>query len=237
MRFNLPEFAGFFMTEIPRREPITSINYFNPIENLALSLGFKNLPEFGRFLENSWLVVDVGSGYDGLALGALFYDINAKVVSVNPDRQSDSFAKGRLSTSLQWINSHFSPEELQSLGQQLPGILQAHFQIIDSQATKDMADNLSLPDTSAGAIIDSFAASYYMLEEEFKGRFEKTIGEYLRVLKPGGEVLIADPSMFNSQGDWKLKVIQELGIDYQTIKLKKDNGIEVEWGIRFVKAD
>lgn len=184
-------------------QPENAICTLRTIELLAIDLGFRSPDELFAYIEGND-ILDVGSGYGGLAIDALLRKTQAPVISVNPVLLYDSFEEFQ-------INQIATRRDLFK-GFDLPAIEIARRQA-NSLTYPFFAHNLRFPDHTFGRVLDTFAVFYYA---NFQDRlaFESSIDEMLRVCKKGGTIRVADPLFKYGEAvpNWKEEILIQKGV-------------------------
>ena len=195
---------------------------FRPLSVIAKDLGFVGKDDLLNFIGKQERVVDLGSGYDGLALGCLMEGVNTLIISVNPRRKLPNFKEGRLKTIMAKLDNKHPQEFIEKL-----------LEKVDILATAEYAENLaSLPSNSVDLVIDNQAISYYLHDDPMAAAptWRAYLDESLRVLRPEGIMLIGDHTMFRALRTvlkpWRIAVLSGLeNVRYEIIP--KDLGVKL----------
>lgn len=156
------------------------------------------------------VILDLGSGYNGLAIDAILRHINCQIFSVNPhfsDLDFEFLQKESLSACHRKVFPEFDNLDLENarvLSMKNSLALYAH--------------NLSnFPAGKFDLIIDHYAVFGYFQDRQEYPEFLKTIHEEKRVLKPGAPSYIADFLPYGQNSlfrEWKEEILKEEKIPY-----------------------
>lgn len=220
------------------------------IDKYAEWLGFIDTRRFGEYI-NGKEICDLGSGFDGFAFDCLLRKIDCEVTSVNPRRTLEQFNASRLkkypidqNRGLLGIGRNLYTDEMESL-----------FGEIDKRAVAMFAhDLMGLEDGSFDLVLDLNAVFLYV-EEEFEPVLQQSIGEMLRILRPGGRMRVCDADMILRPGGrlldcyvdmvkgpeisqncrWKMKLLDDMGLNYKLFDKKIGSGKGSGIGFEIVK--
>jgi len=162
------------------------------------------------------VVGDVGSGIGGLAKTAYVEGIDATVRSINPhftEPEFKRFEEENTADSLRRDYPGLSDEAIEGA--------QAYH---DTHLATDFAHDLSFDDETFDLLTDVVAVNAYALEDK-EALYARTMSEMLRVLKPGGKILIVDGyrtaigvrDEVTGEPMFKEKVLQEMGVRYTSV--------------------
>jgi len=211
-------------SELPRRidlfeeAPITLETFARSIETVgsmskyATCLGFHSVLELAAFLEGK-TVLDISSGYDGLAIEIILNGINCNLIANNPGRRKRSFPRDR------WKNIYHD-DDFQNYPSDLIG---KAAQLVDITATSHYGQSLPFGSNSFDVVLDVNGLFYYSQSEEVSQLYKAALQMY-RVTRPGGHILVGDRFFFEDEGRnplWKKELIEELNIPYYPLPLDK----------------
>ncbi len=181
------------------------------IKSYSSSLGFKSESQFVNFISEK-AVCDVGAGYGGFAIECFLRGIPVKVTSVNPRIENSQFKMDQ-SNYFKWLRKFHSNEDIQRA-----------IEYFKTNAFPQLAHELIFPDNSYDVVLDIDAITLYAIENDIPGRigrslYKKSIEQMVRILKPGGHLLIGDPLKANlpEKFNWPEQVFKELGLQYSKI--------------------
>lgn len=170
------------------------------------------------------VVADLGSGYGGLAKSAKAENIPTTIYSINPRlafAEIKRVEEGVTRLELKRRYPNITEEEIQAAQRY-------HDEHLSTNFAHDLTD---FADNSFDLIVDNVAVHAYMPEES-EELYERTIQELLRVLKPGGRILVRDgfESPIGAPSDegglvMKERVLQRLGISYRPMKTPEDDPV------------
>lgn len=174
-------------------------------------------PSFGLTSEqmiqllNGKTVLDLGSGYNGLAIDVILRKLNCQVLSVNPhvtDPDFEFLQKEKLNCPARInIFSDFDPQKIE----------QARQASIDNTFALFAHDLKYFPNAEFDLIIDHLAIfAYYENQDEYP-EFLQTIAEEKRVLKPSAPTLIADNDVYFQKlryRNWKENILRAENIPF-----------------------
>jgi SAM-dependent methyltransferase len=171
-------------------------------------------------------VGDVGSGLGGLAKSVAAEHINATIWSINPHLVDPKYKydEEQATAAMLWNRYHTLDQS------EVARIQQLH----DSHLSTAFAHGLNFHDETFDMLIDSSAVSANLTEGQ-ELLYEQSIREMMRVLKPGGMIVIIDnmPSAvgdsdpFTGEVRFKEKTLQKLDIPYSPIYDKRRSGAAV----------
>ncbi len=182
------------------------LNYsISNLTRIADDLGFDGKNQFINYL-NGKVVIDCGSGFNGLAIDALLHGVNTQIVSVTPAMQDHLFIPVQekvVRSSKESLFPDFSDNDIELARRKS---LEGSYPFL--------AHELLFEDDAFDAVIDNYASSFYT---SFRNRqvYGHIVVEQMRVLKKGGELRIGDREMASEwNGDpphWRAQIIRELG--------------------------
>lgn len=181
------------------------------------------------------VVGDMGSGRGGLAKTAFAEEIPTTIWSVNPTlvipKQKQWEEQGTNITLLEQY-PHLTPDQLVAA--------QTYH---DTFSSTNFAHGLTdFHDEFFDLLVDSRAVHAHM-PEEYDVLYEATIREMLRVLRPGGEIIVRDTNFSLTseekpqprQVGMKERVLQRLGVQYTPIWKDSVDGNRVSLGAIITK--
>ncbi len=204
---------------------------FSGIMDYAYGLGYSSREAFVQAIKGK-KILDLGSGLGGLAKDTFFQQVDCQVISLNP----------RLATDMRRDEKEATKEYVEEMVPEMPSlrrlinklrgmpeedylkeIQKAH----DQRAVAGFAHSLPFQDNSFDLIFDKEAISKYATSQDYdfvdkstpeeKELFRKSLREMIRVLKPGGKIRIGDIFGYGSSEDWKQRILDELGLDYEIL--------------------
>jgi SAM-dependent methyltransferase len=170
--------------------------------------GFEDIREAIR----GKVVGDVGSGLGGLAKSAVVEGIPAVVYSINPHLSRDEYKENE-----EYATGQLKVQYPDLSDEQLAAAQSAHDERLSTNFAYDLHD---FPDGMFDLLIDHFAVSFYALD--YCSRlYEASILEMLRVVRPGGSILVRDgtPSAVGQPESFKEQVLQKLGVRYESVRV------------------
>lgn len=169
------------------------------------------------------VVADIGSGLGGIAKTACVEEIDTTVYSINPHLALEEFKQTEEETTAETLKSIYpavTAEQIQAA--------QAYH---DSHLVTDFAHNLkSLEDDVFDVEFDIHAVNANM-PSGFEALYEQTIREMLRVLKPGGRIIIFDAGREalgyrdSDEGGplFKERVLKKMGVSFEPVYKNKNS--------------
>ncbi|MCX6816337.1 MAG: hypothetical protein NTZ93_00455 [Candidatus Beckwithbacteria bacterium] len=195
----------------------------HPLDNfktfyfIALDLGFADEEELIQYLQNK-KVLDVGSGFNGLAIGSILKGVSTDIISVTPRKRDPNFQvyMRKLLESEDEYRVYSREEKDKAIKESM-------------QKTYFMfAHDLSFfKDESFDVVIDNAASFYYARNDEVL-LLRQGLREELRVLRQGGTIRVGD---FNTYGynppSWREGVLIDEGVNYSVFKNPHTSGVEI----------
>ncbi len=178
-------------------------------EMYAHSLGFKSIDELGKWLEEKKRVIDLGSGYGGLAFSAAKQGVSSEIISINPrlarnTRIYEITQQNRIVEELGYPINGKTKEGEYILNEADRKEYKALKGTHDKTAVAASWSDLSIfPDRFVGGIICSNSFLYYTSRFNLDS-YDRSLREISRVLAHGGEVRITpliDPASNRNIGD------------------------------------
>jgi len=179
---------------------------------------------------------DIGSGYGGIAQTAYHEGIDTVITSVNPNSRSSA---GRRSISedsplfLRWAYPDITDEEIAAA-------IEHHNLRVSTKFAHELSDEF--PAGRFERLIDIVAVHGHM-PEGFDELYELTVEQMLRVLGPGGDILVVDgfPTAVGNRSEqtgeigMKEKVLRRMGVNYEPIIKDPDSEFKPAVGVRIFK--
>ncbi len=173
--------------------------------------GFVNAESLLRTI-NGKGVIDVGSGFDGFAISAAIARSRARILSVNPRRALPGFNDERLVTLAGFQHS---------LGMPLEQIILEILPKVDRLSSASYAHDMSDIETEcAEFLFDVIAVNFYAnLSGDSIYAYGTAMGEYARVLMPGGHAYIVDSSAYFgcNRDSFKQTILEGAGFQLEEV--------------------
>jgi len=200
------------------------------ISMYSKGLGFESKEQLIELIEGK-RVADAGSGFDGFALDAILQGIDTTIIPINPARENVGFVEDRRNAIEMWRDLYYSNYSSDAIDNALIKV--------DQNAVTAFAHDLSaIPNNEVDIVTDNLAVFHYS-KPEFRDAYEQSIKEMLRILKPGGKILIGDGSnMIAGVEPWYREIFDKLGLDYQYIEREIPVGettVTQRYGIEITK--
>jgi SAM-dependent methyltransferase len=220
------------------------------ISSYAENLGYQDEQDFIKELEGK-TVLDLGSGLGGLAKSAHMQGVKTRICSVNPTLRFPHSRVEEKAAAREWygilnsgLNVDYYPREpdwLTKLIDRAKGFERKSFgtaqEYHDQRAVAAFAHALPFLKDSFDLIVDKRAVFGWFISSNteesvrHKPAFEASIKEMMRVLKPGGRLLVGDIGTFGwvEAGvepipSWKEEALREMGLDYEIIWERNRDG-------------
>lgn len=165
---------------------------------------------------------DVGSGGGGLATTAALEEIDTEIWSIHPNMDDERFIEWQPKQAAGELSKLY-------LSSSAEDIAKAQ-KTYESRAIRGFAHDLrAVPDGFFDVLIDSYAAHQYMSREP--GVYEASIQEMLRVLRPGGRIIVlgglaplvaVQPNLPST--DFRERSLRRLGIPFTPLYRKAAGG-------------
>jgi len=179
------------------------------------------------------VVADMGSGMGGLAKSAHIEGIDTTIWSINPSLRRKEFQI--------WQRSPLTMQI--ALGKDYPQATKEHIaaaqQYHDAHSSSNFAHSLTdFPDDFFDVAIDNWAVHGYMPRGD-QEMYDMTIGEMLRVIKPGGKIIVG----YAGRTDlWEEKGIAKVGLArrhvlWERIPLSKPAKVLLAPGVTIFKPE
>lgn len=171
--------------------------------------GFMSGDNLLRAIQNKG-VIDVGSGFDGFAISAAIARSKARIISVNPRRALPGFYDERLTTLAAFERSLGMPLE-----RIMVDILPKVDRLSSSSYAHDMGD---IESECADYLFDVIAVNFYAnMAGDSVYSYGLGMGEYARVLMPGGHAVIVDSSAYFgcNRGSFKQSILEGAGFELE----------------------
>lgn len=194
------------------------LDTFKSFSDIASDLGFPDEEAFIAYLSNK-KILDMGSGFNGLAIGCILKCVPTDITSVTP-RMNDPNFKGYMRKLLfqEKAYERYSTKDKENAIRK------------SLQNTRaDFAHDLSFGDESFDIVIDN-AASFYYAKKSEPFLLRRNLQEELRVLRKGGLLRVGD--FTNAYGSitpsWKERILIEEGVSYRPINEPHTSGVEIK---------
>jgi hypothetical protein len=180
------------------------------------ALCFPTLSAFLAYLDNKD-VIDIGSGYNNLAIGLALRKKDARVTSINPRYMG----RDHYWTSISDLST-FTEDYLRRRPSR-DQVIQAAEVSLNTTYTC-MAHQLSMPDCSYDLAVDTYALTQYIRMQALppelahlrKQLYKQSATEVMRVLRRNGRWLIGGASLGHPngdiEGDWRVQTLREMGL-------------------------
>lgn len=204
---------------------------FSTVAEYASAMGYPTREAFVQEIEGK-KILDLGSGLGGFAKDVFIQQVNCKVISLNPRLATSSRQREKEHTKVYVEQIVPETPHLRKLFNRVRKIPERDYiretqEAHDKGALAGFVHALPFQDNSFDLIFDKDAVSKYATPQDYdfvdkstleeKELFRRSLREMIRVLKPGGEIRIADIFGYGSSKDWKQKILDELGLDYKVL--------------------
>ncbi len=191
-----------------------------PFSGIAVELGFfhdRNSSADDKLL--SYIagkdVLDLGSGMNGLAIGAALRGSTARIVSINPAFTDKSFEREQ-QDAIQARYTRLFPDFSENA-------VEAARKFSNRNTLAMFAHTLDLPEKRFDVALDN-AAIFCYAQEELAFLLAAALTNTFRSLRPGGRMRVGDSGIIYTDGrSWKEALVESLGLK----SFRHRNGIEV----------
>ncbi|MDO8638444.1 MAG: hypothetical protein Q7R43_02625 [Candidatus Daviesbacteria bacterium] len=194
------------MRGLAEANALKAANAFSNLPELAKMLGFSSLKDFQRYLDGK-RVLDLGSGYNGLAVGVILAGLDTKVVSVNPHFKDPFFGihqKGTIEYTRRIYYPLVSPKALEEA--RVESLCHTHSAFAHDLPFGEEFD----------LVIDNLAVLAY-IKEETAPVLKDSLTEELRVLIPGGLIRAHTLGAVLRPQSWRVELLREMGLNYRVL--------------------
>ena len=202
---------------------LTTIDSYRGIDETATGLG-RSRDEFVASIRGT-KICDVGSGYGGLAIECILENITNNVISVNPAIAHPSFKNSQRKILVKELSNRFSKAQIYSA-----------FDVYERNSYSATAEKLPFGDNTFDLVVDNKAVTFYSAKIG-PDRYKKSLQEMIRILKPGGQLIIGDGVHFldESKKSAQLQIIEDLGLKYTFIYGQEESKYKLAIGVIITK--